>query len=171
MKWIPWNKDSNDEPELDALLEGDSPLGEVAANGIGSSSEEEDLMNQYLESAGDAAEVEAPSQVQSQDDSRESITPTVSQTGEDSQEADETDAAADVASEAFDDPLDLTDIDDDDDAEGDDATDELMSIFEEGEEADDDLAALTQGLDDIDASELLAEARSVARKLSNMRSG
>jgi hypothetical protein len=49
--------------------------------------------------------------------------------------------------------------------------DDLLSIFEEDEEEDEDLASLTQGLADIDAAELLAEARSVARKLAAMLSG
>ena len=61
-------------------------------------------------------------------------------------------------------------MDDDDDDDGMDS--DLMDIFSsEAEEADDDLAALTNGLEPVDASSLLIQAQSVVAALRRMLYG
>jgi hypothetical protein len=54
-------------------------------------------------------------------------------------------------------------------SESDDVTDDVMSIFEDEVEEDEDMAALSRGLDEVDATQLLGQARTVGRRLASRR--
>ena len=115
-------------------------------------------MNQYLNSDND-----------SDDDMIPSETPNLAASvGSGGSDDDPDDGAGSVGFEM---PPNLDeDEDEDEDDSADDQADDVMSIFEEEEEVDEDMTALSQWLVEIDAAELLAEARSVARKLAAMLS-
>ncbi|MDP6452616.1 MAG: hypothetical protein QF898_04845 [SAR202 cluster bacterium] len=179
---LPWKKnDDGDEPELDALLDSGPALGDSAFDDDADrSSEEEDLLNQYLNSDTDSDEPDMPS-VGSMPEPSASMPmasetqelPVTTPSGGSDDEEDDDDDDDDDGSVGFQLPVssddEEDDSDDDEDDEDDDAlSDDVMSIFEEEEEVDEDLAALTQGLVEIDAAELLADARSIARKLASM---
>ena len=54
-----------------------------------------------------------------------------------------------------------------DSAESDDVADEVMAIFDDEAEEDEDMAALSRGLEDVDATQLLEQVRSVGRSLAS----
>ena len=178
---LPWKKNTDgDEPELDALLDSGPALGDSAFDDDADrSSEEEDLLNQYLNSDIDSDEADTPSvgsipepsasmPVASETQELPVTTPSGGSDDEPDNDDDDDDGSVGfqlpVSSDDEEDDDEEEKVDDDDDA----LSDDVMSIFEEEEEVDEDLAALTQGLMEIDAAELLADARSIARKLASM---
>ena len=170
-KFLPWKKQNeNEEPDIDAILEGGPALGELTFDDDADrSSEEEDLLNQYLNSDNDSDDSETPSAGSFPASSAGSPMASESQEAPASVPSggSDDDTEDEAGSVGFQFPVDDDDNDDEDDEKSGDLAD-VMSIFEEDEEVDEDLTSLTQGLQDIDAAELLAEARSVARRLADM---
>ena len=154
-KFLPWKKQNeNEEPDIDAILEGGPALGELTFDDDADrSSEEEDLLNQYLNSDNDSDDSETPSAGSFPASSAGSPMASESQEAPASVPSggSDDDTEDEAGSVGFQFPVDDDDNDDEDDEKSGDLAD-VMSIFEE----------------DIDAAELLAEARSVARRLADM---
>lgn len=55
----------------------------------------------------------------------------------------------------------------DDSSDSDDVSDDVMSIFEDEVEQDEDMVALSRGLEEVDARELLEQARTINRRLAD----
>jgi hypothetical protein len=142
MSPLPWRKKS-DEPALDDLLDELQPSLDRGDEGDGAvrSNEEEELLDQYVSSESVAGGViDTESGVDSPDDG----------------------SAPDLSLEI--DPDEAEDA-----SKSDDVTDDVMSIFEDEVEEDEDLAALSRGLDEVDATQLLVQARSVGQRLASRR--
>lgn len=145
-----WKKKKDDDPDLEALLEeGDVSDALDSQEPISARpSDEEDLLDQYLNSDTQTPDSPAPSTDESQsDESQSTESPFV---------------------------LDLSTEDNDTEAEDDDskdAADDVMSIFEVEDEEDEDMIALSKSLVDISAEEILTEARTVSRRLARLAEG
>ena len=142
MSPLPWRKKS-DEPALDDLLDelptsldrGDEGDGVVPSN------EEEELLDQYVNSESLVGGVTEPeSDVDRPDDS----------------------PMPDLSLE-----IDLGE--EEDASDSDDVVDDVMAIFEDEVEEDEDMAALSRGLEEVDATQLLEQARTVGRRLASGR--
>jgi len=140
MRKFPWRK-KDDEPALEDLLDELPPSpdrGDEADVAV-PLNEEEELLDQYVasESLPDGG-IDTESRIAGPDGVREP---------ELSLEIDPDEA--EVASES------------------DDASDDVMSIFDDEVEQDEDMAALSRGLDEVDVMELLEQARSTDRRLAS----
>ena len=142
MSPLPWRKKS-DEPALDDLLDELQPSLDRGDEGDGAvrSNEEEELLDQYVSSESVAGGViDTESGVDSPDDG----------------------SVPDLSLEI--DPDEAEDA-----SKSDDVTDDVMSIFEDEVEEDEDMAALSRGLDEVDVTQLLGQARTVGRRLASRR--
>ena len=140
MSPLPWNKKGN-EPDLDDLLDELPPSldRDDKAERAVASNEEEALLDQYVNS--------------------ESLAVGMSDTESDVVEPDDR-TAPDLSH--------LSDSDEEENAsDSDDVADDVMSIFDDDVEQDEDLAALSRGLEEVDVTELLGQARSVGRELAS----
>lgn len=140
MSPLPWRKKGN-EPDLDDLLDELPPSldRDDKAERAVASNEEEALLDQYVNS--------------------ESLAVGMSDTESDVVEPDDR-TAPDLSH--------LSDSDEEENAsDSDDVADDVMSIFDDDVEQDEDLAALSRGLEEVDVTELLGQARSVGRKLAS----
>ena len=140
MSPLPWRK-KGDEPALDALLDEmpSSPDRDDESDVAVPPNEEEELLDQYINA--------------------ESLVGGV------------TDTAPEVDRPGDSPLLDLSleiDLDEAEDAsEPDDVSDDVMSIFEDEVEEDEDMAALSRGLEEVNVTELLEQARTVGRRLAS----
>ena len=140
MSKFPWRK-KGDEPALEELLDElppSSDRGDEADVAV-PLNEEEELLDQYVNS-------ESPS------DGALDTEPVV-------------DSADDVTEPDL--SLEIDSDKAEDTSESDDASDDVMSIFDDEVEQDEDMAALSRGLDDVDATQLLEQARSTNRGLTS----
>jgi hypothetical protein len=147
MSLFPWRK-KNDEPPLDDLLDdllAESPQSSNSGDEDDAavpSNEEEKLLDQYVNSELPADDVDdALPEIDDLDDVQ----------------------LPDV----------FLDTDTDDDktpSDPEDVSDDVMSIFEDEVEQDEDMAALSKWLEELDVTELLEQARSVSRTLAERRS-
>ena len=140
MRKFPWRK-KDDEPALEDLLDELPPSSDRGDEGDVAVplNEEEELLDQYVNSE---SSVDGDIDTEPRIDGTDGVVEPDLSLEFDSDKAEDT-------------------------SDSDDVSDDVMSIFDDEVEQDEDMAALSRGLEEVDVMELLEQARSTDRRLAS----